>query len=94
MSPTTTGAKALPMRITTGDAGVTSSCSKVPSSRSRATDSPDRSTTWMKHMIPKIPGLKNQRVSWLGLNQVRTWRLIGGSRPACSSIHSLMIRLV
>ncbi len=62
---------ALPTRISTGRNGVTSSWSKVPCSRSRATESAVVSMVTSSVMTPMIPGMKNQRLSRLGLNQAR-----------------------
>jgi hypothetical protein len=56
------GGIALPMRISSGDKGVTSSCSKVPCSRSRAMERPAKKMTCTKEIIAIRPGRKFQRV--------------------------------
>ena len=69
--PTSTGGVALPMRISVGESGVTSSWSNVPCSRSFAIERPARNMTCTKAIIARNDGRKVQRESWFGLHQVR-----------------------
>ncbi len=78
MRPTTVEGNALPSMISAGRIGVTSNWSKVPSSRSRATDSAVRIITCKSVMVPIKPGIMFQLVSRLPLYQARTLTLIGG----------------
>ena len=71
----------LPIRISTGRSGVTSSWSKVPASRSRATESEVTTRVTTRVSSPTIPGTMNQRDSRLGLYQGRIERLTGA--PGC-----------
>ena len=82
-SPTSTGGSALPTMISSGDIGVTSNWSKVPCSRSRATDSAVKSSVCTMLSAAIMPGSRFQRVSRLGLNQARDSTASGaGARPA------------
>lgn len=71
---------ALPSRISVGVNGVTSNWSKVPCSRSRATDKADTVIVTTKVNRPTMPGTINQRLSRFGLNQARSTSSAGG-RP-------------
>ena len=57
--------------ISKGRKGVTSSWSKVPCSRSRATDIAVSIMVWISVSVPIMPGIMNQRVSRFGLYQAR-----------------------
>ena len=73
-----TGGTALPTMISLGDSGVTSSWSKVPCSRSRATDSAVSISVWIMLNAAIRPGRKFQRVLRFGLNQARCTTVTGG----------------
>ena len=76
---------ALPIMISAGRSGVTSICSKVPSSRSRAKES---AATIMPISIDSTatrPGSTNHSGSSVGLNQSRVSITSGGGRGACSA---------
>ena len=66
-----TDGTALPMRISSGVSGVTSSWSKVPCSRSLATESAASIRVWIMLRAAIRPGTIFQRVSRFGLNQAR-----------------------
>ena len=70
--PTTRPGSTFPIRISTGRSGVTSSWSKVPSSRSRASERAVTRVDRIRVMVPTSPGMKNHRLSRFGLNQLRT----------------------
>ena len=61
----------MPTRICAGDSGVTSSWSKVPCSRSRATDSAASSSVCVRLRLATSVGISDQRESRLGLYQAR-----------------------
>jgi very-short-patch-repair endonuclease len=61
-----------------GVSGVTSNWSKVPCSRSRATDSAASSKVWIMLNAAISAGIKFQRDSRLGLNQARRSTLTAG----------------
>ena len=71
ISPTRMAGSALPTRICMGLSGVTSSWSKVPCSRSRATDSAASSRVCSMLSAAIRPGIRVQRDSRLGLYQAR-----------------------
>ena len=73
---------ALPAMISTGRNGVTSSWSKVPSSRSRATDMAVSSSVCISVSVPISAGIMFQRVSRLGLYQARATICTGGGGQA------------
>ncbi len=78
----------LPMMISAGDSGETSSCSKVPSSRSRATDSAVTISPMSVVRMATSAGTVLQVGSRFGLNQTRATTALGGvgaRRPAASS---------
>ncbi|SQH18293.1 Uncharacterised protein [Bordetella parapertussis] len=70
---------ALPTRISSGLSGVTSNWSKVPCSRSRATESAASMRVWIMLSVAISPGMMFQRVSRLGLNQARVLMRTGGA---------------
>ena len=61
--------RVLPMMNSTGCIGVTSSCSSVPTSRSRTMAKAVRLTMVIRPSVPIRPGIKNQRLLRLGLYQ-------------------------
>ena len=71
ISPTITDGTALPTRICIGVSGVTSNWSKVPCSRSRATDSAASSSVCIRLSEAISVGIRDQRDSRFGLNQAR-----------------------
>ena len=76
--------------ISDGRIGVTSNWSKVPSSRSRATDSAVSISTCSSVMVPIRPGIMFQLVSRLPLYQARTLTLSGGSVRPCAARQSAL----
>jgi hypothetical protein len=69
--------------ISSGDIGVTSNWSKVPCSRSRATESAVSSSVCSMLSAAIMPGKRFQRVSRFGLNQARDSMTSGvGGAPA------------
>ncbi len=83
---------AFPIKISVDVNGDTSSCSKEPSSRSRATDSPETIIPTTVMSTAKRPGTVDQSVSELGLNQVRATTTLGGPRRRPSWTNSLLRR--
>ena len=81
ISPMLTEGTALPMRICSGVSGVTSSWSKVPCSRSRATDR--AASISVCNMLSEAisAGMMFQRDSRLGLNQARRTTEMGEATP-------------
>ena len=75
---------ALPNRISSGRNGVTSNCSNVPSSRSRASASALISIAMIIDSTQTRPGRMNQVLSSVGLNQSRV-SSTSGVRPGCRS---------
>ena len=69
---------ALPIMISVGENGVTSNWSKVPFSRSRATDSAASIRVCIMLSEAMRPGSRFQRVSRLGLYQARDSTVSGG----------------
>ena len=80
----------LPMRISTGRSGVTRSWSKVPASRSRATDRAVTTRVTTRVRSPTMPGTMNQRDSRLGLYQARISSRAGGLRPPWRSAQAML----
>ena len=82
---------ALPIMTSIGENGVTSNWSKVPFSRSRATDRADSISVWIMLSEAISPGRRYQRVSRLGLYQARDSMVTcetgetGEWAPACSA---------
>ena len=70
-TPISTGARALPAMISYGDIGVTINISKVPCSRSRATDNAVIINVCKKANEAISAGMIFQRDSKLGLYQAR-----------------------
>ena len=89
ISPTMMPGSALPIRISAGRNGVTSNCSKVPSSRSRASDSALISSDMIIDRMQTRPGRMNHVLSSVGLNQSRVSNTSGGLRPGCRSCAKL-----
>ena len=87
-TPTTSPGTALPMRISTGLSGVTSSWSKVPASRSRATERAVTTRVTIMASRAMIPGTMNHWLSRLGLNQARMVSWAGRLVPMTRSAHS------
>ena len=76
--PMSIDGSALPAMISAGRNGVTSSWSKVPCSRSRATDMAVSSSVCISVSVPIRLGIMFQRVSRLGLYQARLVTWTGG----------------
>lgn len=79
---------ALPTSTSAGRYGATSNWSKVPCSRSRATDSAVTSSVTTSVTMARMPGTKNLRLSRLGLYHARITRFAGGPAPEmrCSTV--------
>ncbi len=73
--PMTMPGMAFPISISTGRRGVTSSWSKVPASRSRATESAVTNRVTTRVSRPTMPGTINQRDCKFSLYQARICRV-------------------
>ena len=74
----------------TAASGVTWSWSKVPCSRSRATDSAVSIMVWIKVSVPISAGIMFQRVSRLALYQARTIGCTAGGGRPCAARQSAL----
>ena len=80
-SPMIRAGTVLPITISIGSSGETRSCSNVPSSRSRATDSAVTTSPIRVVRMATRLGTVFQVVSRFGLNQTRAATTLGGGGP-------------